>query len=310
MLVYNQSWVKAPSKDLMKQAAPMWNMWKTRQQPFTTLEDAQIILMIASKGRTMNMIMYTSRVRYLVKEEYKSHDHAWKLLSAGIPKKFLKNDDGTSMSRADFMSSPYTIDAAPSGYLMAFLDKPINWIGEPRPNSLILQRNGWGNIPDKNVPKLSKASKTLLSAATEKDELEREILQRKDIGPREKKSLISARRGQGIFKSNVNLYEDRCRVTGTSAKRHLIASHIKPWALSNDEEKIDGFNGFLLAPHIDHLFDDGFISFRDNGDLIISTKLNKAVLVEWGIPVSLNVGKFHAKQRTYLKHHREKTLQK
>jgi HNH endonuclease len=84
---------------------------------------------------------------------------------------------------------------------------------------------------------------------------------RTDIGATQIDQLIKARRGQGIFRSNVRLNEKCCRVTGTADPKHLRASHIKPWRICTDDEKLDGCNGLLLAPHVDHLFDRGYIGF-------------------------------------------------
>jgi len=120
-----------------------------------------------------------------------------------------------------------------------------------------------------------------------------------------KVQLVKARRGQGVFKANVRQIEKSCRVTGVSNIRHLRASHIKPWSKSTNEEKLDGFNGLLLSPHIDHLFDRGFISFRDDGELIVARRLNPEVLSRWSITTSQNVGKFHGKQISYLEYHRD-----
>ncbi|MFZ2226945.1 MAG: HNH endonuclease [Candidatus Nanopelagicaceae bacterium] len=258
--------------------------------------------MTATNSPKKDFMMYEGRIRYLVKAQYTSKNHAWKLIEAAIPKKLLNR---AKVDKEHFMSVDYTMDAPKNGWLIAWLDEPVRWIGKPRPNSLVLQRNGWGSIPDKYVPSSPNSRKPL---AGKDDEHEEEILRRTDIGPREKQTLIKARRGQGKFKSNVGFYENRCRVTGIDTKTHLIASHIKPWVNSDDDEKLDGFNGLLLAPHIDHLFDKGFISFKDNGDLLISPKLDKSVLKTWGIPHVLNVGTFHAKQRKYLKYHRERKL--
>jgi hypothetical protein len=132
-----------------------------------------------------------------------------------------------------------------------------------------------------------------------------DIIQRVNIGPLEKENLVKSRRGQGIFKTNVKMIERECRVTKLRDKDFLIASHIKPWKDSNDNEKIDGNNGLLLSPHIDKLFDSGLISFSDNGDLLISSKLNLDVLKIWGISEVLNAGSFSAEQVVYLKFHRE-----
>lgn len=137
------------------------------------------------------------------------------------------------------------------------------------------------------------------------DEMEEvSIIQKENIGPLEKENLVKSRRGQGIFKSNLKLYEKSCRVTGLTDKSHLTASHIKPWRDSNNKEKIDGYNGLLLSPHIDRLFNYGFISFTDDGKLLISSKLNKNVLTDWNIKTDLNVGKFASEQCKYLDYHR------
>ena len=310
MLVYNQSWVNTPTKEFMKLMDPSWNMWKTQMYPYKILEENDQVLMLAGKSRQSGVMMYTSQVRYLVKAKYRSHSHAWELLSNSIPKEFLKNEDSSPMTKKDFLSSEYTVKAAPSGYLLSFLDVPVRWIGRPRTKAVMLNRNGWGSIPDNKVPGEKSGSKSALLVEDEDDNHERRILERVDLGPREKQTLVMSRRGQGKFKSNVSAIESRCRITGTTAKKHLIASHINPWAKSNDEEKLDGNNGLLLAPHVDHLFNVGLISFRDNGDLMLSPMMSKSILDEWALPKSKNVGKFNVNQRKYLKMHREKIYKK
>lgn len=132
-----------------------------------------------------------------------------------------------------------------------------------------------------------------------------EIKSRTDIGPTEKQQLIQARRRQGDFRANVSQYETACRVTGISIPEHLIASHIKPWRESTDEERIDGHNGLLLAPHIDHLFDGGWISFEDDGVLLISPSLNQDVRAAWGISDQLLPRPFSPKQSEFLEYHRK-----
>lgn len=133
---------------------------------------------------------------------------------------------------------------------------------------------------------------------------------RTDIGETQKAQLIQARRGQGIFRTNVRLNESKCRVTGVEDPAYLIASHIKPWRDCSDEEKLSGFNGLLLAPHIDLLFDKGLISFSNSGDLIVSSKLDRNVLDRWRIPELLNVGRFSDQQEKFLQYHRENVLRK
>lgn len=137
------------------------------------------------------------------------------------------------------------------------------------------------------------------------EEIEREIQFTQIAGNLEKIQIVMARRGQGVFKANVRLIEKQCRVTGVSNIKHLRASHIKPWRHSNDSEKLDGFNGLLLSPHIDHLFDKGFITFEDNGSLYVSKSLNPKVLSQWKIADIRNVGPFRDEQHYFLKYHRD-----
>lgn len=141
--------------------------------------------------------------------------------------------------------------------------------------------------------------------ASAEDQQEDAIKGRTDIGATTKEQLVKSRRGQGIFKANVRLNEKACRITGVTDLQHLRASHIKPWKNSTDDEKLNGSNGLLLAPHADHLFDKGLISFADNGTLLVSPQLNDEVLAKWTIPKAMNVGPFKPQQSAFLAYHRE-----
>ena len=70
-------------------------------------------------------------------------------------------------------------------------------------------------------------------------------------------AIIRARKGQGLFKERVGKIESKCRVSDVVNAVHLIASHCKPWRDSTNEERLNGENGLLLTPSIDHLFDHG-----------------------------------------------------
>jgi hypothetical protein len=155
---------------------------------------------------------------------------------------------------------------------------------------------------------LAIAGGNLLALDEEGNEVQSQIEKRLDIGILEVHQLVKARRGQGIFKTRVKEHEKSCRITGLELQQHLIASHIKPWAKSNDEEKIDGSNGLLLSPHVDHLFDNGYISFKANGEVIFSKHLQYRVLSAWHIDPEINAGKFNTKQASYLEFHRDVIL--
>lgn len=137
------------------------------------------------------------------------------------------------------------------------------------------------------------------------DEIEQVIQEDEALSPTEREQLVRSRVGQGAFRLHVMTFEKACRLTGVTDDRFLIASHIKPWRGCNNSERLDGQNGLMLAPHVDKLFDRGWISFADNGDLLIAADAPPAVMNSWGFSAGLNVGAFSEKQRAYIQYHRE-----
>ena len=130
------------------------------------------------------------------------------------------------------------------------------------------------------------------------------------IAETEKQALVSSRRGQGLFKRRVMELETQCRITKVDNPTHLIASHCKPWRDATNEERLNGENGLLLTPSIDHLFDRGFIGFEDNGTLIISPVAHLPSLDRMGLVTKekINVGRFTSGQKNYLDFHRNYVL--
>ena len=150
---------------------------------------------------------------------------------------------------------------------------------------------------------------TLRSAERADDVAEHALRARLGLDAGTRKRLLAARRGLGVFRDNVERYEQACRLSGLLDRRHLRARHIKPWRVSNDREKLDGCNGLLLSPHFDQLFERGLISFEDDGELKVARHLNPAVLPAWGVVLPRNVGAFHPGQCGYLAYHREEVFE-
>jgi len=94
------------------------------------------------------------------------------------------------------------------------------------------------------------------------------------VSPTEKKVLIKYRLQQGKFRKNLLIHWDGCSITGCKNSTILIASHIKPYSESNDDEKYDLYNGLLLTPTFDKLFDSFLISFNEKGEILISESLD------------------------------------
>ncbi|WP_201785246.1 HNH endonuclease [Pseudomonas sp. Leaf58] len=137
------------------------------------------------------------------------------------------------------------------------------------------------------------------------DEVEREIELNQELAATEREQLVRSRIGQGTFRLQVLEREKSCRITGVTDTRFLIASHIKPWKDCSNAERLDGSNGFMLAPHVDKLFDRGWITFQDNGEVKVADTAQEVVSA-WGLASGINVGDFTPEQRQYLSHHRSK----
>ena len=142
-------------------------------------------------------------------------------------------------------------------------------------------------------------------------EREKEEIIDSDVPLEEKKQLIRARIGQGEYRTKLLAECPFCPITLVSDDRLLIASHIKPWALSNEIEKTDPKNGFMLTPTFDRLFDRGFLSFTDDKKTILSPFLSNMTYSKLGISDNKTI--FHLPidgRETYLEYHRNEILKK
>ena len=154
------------------------------------------------------------------------------------------------------------------------------------------------------------------------DKIEERIREEQTLDSTVRESVIQARRGQGRFRANLEVIEKSCRLTGISNPALLIASHIKPWRVcASAQERLDGMNGLLLTPDADLLFDRGFISFQDGGEVIVSDRVDRIDLVRLGFeklvrerfgfseaPSFWKTDGFTLEQRKYLAHHRSEVF--
>jgi len=90
-----------------------------------------------------------------------------------------------------------------------------------------------------------------------------------------KEQLIKTRVGQHFFRMAVlNSYGNRCCVTGLKKPELLIASHIKPWNVSDERtERTNPSNGLCLNSLHDRAFDKGFITIDQQYRIVISERL-------------------------------------
>lgn len=171
-----------------------------------------------------------------------------------------------------------------------------------------------GLIGDQVAPIVAAASNVKPIAADDLDHWERklelQLTENTAVPETDRVAIIRARYGQGLFKKRVAEIETQCRITGVENPVHLIASHCKPWRDATNDERLNGENGLLLTPSIDHLFDRGFIGFEDNGKLIVSPVAHHPSLQRMGIDTSkvVNVGEFTSGQKQFLDFHRNAVL--
>ena len=140
------------------------------------------------------------------------------------------------------------------------------------------------------------------------DEL-RQILEAPET---ERLELLKSRIGQGKFRQSLIKLRHHCYVTGISDERFLRASHIVAWSDSDatNKSRLDSHNGLLLSPNYDHLFDRAYITFEDDGRLVVSDKIPPEIRTAFNIGPEL-VENFRgadlgAKTKKYLAHHRKR----
>lgn len=134
-------------------------------------------------------------------------------------------------------------DAAPLFYWKLFVDFDAIWERQSPP--LVFS---YGKQKQETMPKAPEAK--------QEDKIRYEISR--------------AREGQGKYREQLLGQYHFCPFTMIYDERLLIASHIKPWAASNNKEKVDPYNGYMLSPMYDKLFDRGFITFTKKRHVILS----------------------------------------
>ena len=125
------------------------------------------------------------------------------------------------------------------------------------------------------------------------------------ISETQKELLTFARIGQGKYRKDLIELWGKCSVSECKMTDLLIASHIKPWSESSNKEKLDRYNGLLLLPNYDKLFDKHLISFDDDGKIIISSQIKEEEYKVLGISANDKLFNVFEENKPYLKIHRE-----
>jgi len=124
--------------------------------------------------------------------------------------------------------------------------------------------------------------------------------------------LVIQRVGQDIFREGLlEFWEGRCAITGLAVPELLRASHIKPWAAcETDAERLDVYNGLLLAPQLDAAFDQGFITISETGEVMVSPQLDESARRVLGLGTLAALRQQVAGHQSYLGWHRERVFRR
>lgn len=136
------------------------------------------------------------------------------------------------------------------------------------------------------------------------EKLEQEFYKIEFNSETEKQSIVKIRMGHGVLKKYILKKEHKCRICGLQDERFLIASHIKPWSVSNEQERLDENNILLLCPHHDAAFDKGYITFDTDGNLVISSELTFETRALLNLIEGQKIN-LRANNKKYIEWHRE-----
>lgn len=127
---------------------------------------------------------------------------------------------------------------------------------------------------------------------------------------KERDTMIKARIGQGLFREKLIEYWEGCAVTSLSNPNFLVASHIKPWRVCSVLEVTDRYNGLLLVPSLDKLFDTGYVSFDNEGKILLSPQLAPEDTEALNISSNMKLRRFSPQHNHFLDYHRTEIFRK
>lgn len=164
------------------------------------------------------------------------------------------------------------------------------------------------NIEEKSIVEF--VSNESIKDDFEKQQLEledksiEETVENNNLVGMDRVAVVKTRVNQGVFRDRLIRKYNKCCICGVDDVNLLVASHIKPWVDSEPDERVDDNNGLLLCPNHDRLFDRGYISFDDAGNILISKALSETNQIYLNVNPDSSI-ELSEKSRPYMKYHRE-----
>ena len=244
--------------------------------------------------------------------EKAGHDNGWEVTLS-------KNEDSVTLGSSQH-SGRMTVscDAAGIAYTCGFSNQAC--LKELKQNfqDIPFLPDGSCSLPNDILPNLLRRAAQLLRSlpTAPEEQYKKQVVEVLTADPAifktEAEAIVKRRIGQNLFrKALMDYWGGQCAVTAVVISEVLRASHCKPWAdCTTDAERLDVYNGLLLTANLDALFDQGLISFSDQGKIIISDRLPLDSLPNLGIHPSMTLRCLSTQHQPYLAYHREFVLQK
>jgi len=151
----------------------------------------------------------------------------------------------------------------------------------------------------------SKFSFQLIDKAVSDEAIVEEVQHTYGLSETEKEAIIKSRRGQGLYRAKALELWKTCSVSGFSKQNILVASHIKPWKVSTNDERLSPHNSLLLVPTLDKLFDKGYVGFEPGGKILLSDKIEANDWKKIGLTSSMQLRTVPSGIRPFLRYHSE-----
>ena len=282
------------------------NFWTPGTKGFKALQEGEIFLFKLHNNKS------TGENGEIVGGAYFSHyekltvDEAWKKYERGNGQKSLHDMEESlqKMQERNNLESSINIGCIilqDAFFFDKWIDEPVDWdkkivSGKKYTTNEQIGTELYQRVQD-SIKEKQKSDEEII------DEIETEM-NALQVEGQDRLELVKVRVNQSIFKKRLLNKYHTCCLCKVENPKLLIASHIKPWGKSSSREKLDVENGFLLCPHHDALFDKGFISFSNDGNIIISERLSETDRIMTNVNLGEKIDLSDA-NKEYLKYHRE-----
>ncbi|MBN1051609.1 hypothetical protein DV092_06005 [Clostridium botulinum] len=139
-------------------------------------------------------------------------------------------------------------------------------------------------------------------------EFDKEIILKK-VKNKFSKATVKVRTSQKKFRDELIDKYGCCQICGIDEPNLLKASHSKPFSVCNNEESVDVYDGLLLCDKHDGVYDKGYITFDDQGNIIVSDKLSKENIKRLNLTYDIKI-ELEQEHIKYIKYHRNNIFKK